>query len=95
MPEVLVWILAAYFAAINLAAFIAFGVDKRRAIKDKWRIRERTLLFLAALGGSLGALAGMRLFHHKTLKKKFSVVVPAILFLQLLAAACVWYTLKR
>lgn len=95
MPEVLVWILAAYFAAINLVAFIAFGVDKRRAIKDKWRIRERTLLFLAALGGSLGALAGMRLFHHKTLKKKFSVVVPAILFLQLLAAACVWYTLKR
>lgn len=76
-----------YLLAVNLLAFAAFGLDKRRAVRGKWRIPERTLLLLAAFGGSIGALLGMRLFHHKTRKKKFAAGIPAILFLQI-AAAC-------
>lgn len=66
---------------INLAAFVLFGVDKRRARRGAWRISENTLLLSAALGGSLGALLGMRLFHHKTLHRKFSIGVPLLLVL--------------
>lgn len=77
-----------YLICVNAAAFVIYGVDKRKAVKNKWRIPETTLLLTAAIGGSIGALAGMRLFHHKTKKKKFSVGVPVILVLQI-AAVCV------
>lgn len=76
-----------YLLAVNLAAFLAFGLDKRKAVKGKWRISERTLLLLAVFGGSIGAFFGMRLFHHKTRKKKFALGVPMILILQI-AAVC-------
>lgn len=71
-----------YLAVINLAALIAFGIDKRKACKKQWRIPEKTLIGLAALGGSIGALFGMHLFHHKTRKRRFSVGIPCILLLQ-------------
>ena len=58
--------LAVYLAVINLATFIVYGADKRRARKGKWRVPERTLFLLPLLGGSVGALLGMRVFHHKT-----------------------------
>lgn len=72
-----------YLAAINLIAFLAFGIDKLKARKGWWRIPEAVLMWLAVLGGSIGALLGMKLWHHKTLHKKFRFGVPAILILQI------------
>lgn len=79
-----------YLVIINLTAFVLMGVDKRRAIKGLWRIPEKTLFMTAILGGSIGAILGMRIFHHKTKHLKFVIGLPAILFLQLLAAACIY-----
>lgn len=76
-------LLMVYLLAINLLDFVLCGADKHRARRGKWRIRERTLLGLAALGGSVGLLAGMRMFHHKTLKPAFQYGAPAILVVQL------------
>ena len=72
-------LLMVYLLAINLLDFVLCGADKHRARRGKWRIRERTLLGLAALGGSVGLLAGMRMFHHKTLKPEFRYGAPALL----------------
>lgn len=79
---------AAYLLAMNVATFAVYGLDKRFAkTPGHRRVRERTLLLLAALGGSLGALAAMRVFRHKTKHKKFVFGVPALLVLQLALAA--------
>ena len=75
--------LTIYLLLVNAAAFLAFGEDKRRARKREWRIPEATLMGLAAAGGSLGALAGMRFFHHKTRHRKFTAGVPALLIAQI------------
>lgn len=89
-------IVAAVLAVVNVAAFSAYGIDKRRARLGRWRIPERTLLLLAALGGALGARLGMGVFHHKTQKRRFRILVPLFLVIQLLAfgfyAALVIYT---
>ena len=68
-----------YLVSVNLLAFAAFGMDKSRAQRGAWRISESALMFLAAVGGSIGALAGMHVFHHKTRKPLFSVGVPVLL----------------
>lgn len=68
---------------INIVAFAAYGIDKRKAQKGRWRISESTLLLLAFFGGALGALLGMRVFHHKTKHWKFKILVPMFLILQL------------
>lgn len=73
-----------YLAAVNIITFIMFGADKARAVKDKWRISEAALILTALLGGSIGALAGMRIFHHKTKHRKFTVGIPVILALQII-----------
>ena len=73
----------AYLVIINITAFAAYGADKQKAKKGKWRISENTLLLLAVLGGSMGAISGMKIFHHKTKKATFSVGLPVILILQL------------
>ena len=65
---------AFYLILVNIIAFAAFGIDKRKAVKHKYRISEATLLGLALIGGSAGALAGMHLFHHKTKKLLFRAV---------------------
>ena len=75
--------LTIYLLLVNAAAFLAFGEDKRRAKRREWRIPEATLMGLAAAGGSLGALAGMRFFHHKTRHRKFTAGVPALLMAQI------------
>ena len=82
--------LTAYLPAINLAAFIAFGADKRRAKRREWRVPERTLFLLALLGGSLGAVCGMCAFRHKTRRRYFRYGLPAILFAQI--ALILWLT---
>lgn len=77
-----------YLLIVNLAAFCLFGADKRRAKKHLWRIPEKTLFLSALLGGSIGALAGMYAFHHKTKHWYFYVGVPLILLGQI--ALAVW-----
>lgn len=80
-------VLCAYLLMMNLAAFIAFGVDKRRARQGRWRVPEARLLLLSALGGFVGAFLGMRVFHHKTRKVKFTLGVPLTAVLWIAAAA--------
>ena len=75
--------LAYYLLAINVVAFIMYGIDKYKAKKAKWRIPEATLLLLAVLGGSIGAWMGMKVWHHKTKHKKFKYGIPAILLIQI------------
>ena len=72
-----------YLIAINLIAFFAFGIDKRKAEKGAWRTKESTLLGLAAIGGSVGALLGMNAFRHKTKHTRFVAGMPLILIIQL------------
>lgn len=75
-----------YLLLINAVAFALMLIDKRKAQKNKWRIRESMLLWIAVLGGSLGALVGMYLLRHKTRHKKFTVGIPLILTVQIVAA---------
>ncbi len=77
-------IIIIYLVVINVVTFFMYGIDKWKARKAKWRIREAALLGLAVLGGSVGAWLGMRVWHHKTLHKKFRYGVPAIIVIQLL-----------
>jgi uncharacterized membrane protein YsdA (DUF1294 family) len=83
--------LGLYLLAINLAAFAAFGLDKRRAETGAWRIPERRLLSLAAAGGGAGAAVAQRLFRHKTRKEPFASWLRLILTVELIAAGlAVW-----
>jgi uncharacterized membrane protein YsdA (DUF1294 family) len=82
-----------WLAVINITAFVMAGVDKHKAKAHKWRIRESTLIASAILGGSVGLLLGMAVFHHKTKHPKFTVGVPVILMIQVIAA--VWYFFLR
>ena len=92
MPQLLTrpafW-LAAYLVLMNLVTFWVYGADKRRARRGRWRVPERTLFLLPLLGGSIGALAGMRVFHHKTRHWYFRWGIPAIFLLQLAACGAV------
>lgn len=71
-----------YLLAINIVSFFLYGIDKYKAKKNKWRISEATLLMMAVIGGSIGAWAGMRLWHHKTMHKKFKYGIPIIIIMQ-------------
>lgn len=73
-----VWCL--YLAAINIITFTVYGWDKRAACREEWRISEKTLFLLTAVGGSLGAALAMKFFHHKTRKIKFLIFVPLCIF---------------
>lgn len=75
--------LLGWLGLVNLIAFAAFGIDKYKAKRGIWRTRERTLLLLAAAGGSVGAYLGMQVFRHKTQHVKFKYGVPLIFLLQL------------
>lgn len=66
-----------YILIINIIAFIAYGIDKRKAQNSRRRISEKTLISFAVCGGAIGAVIGMFSFHHKTRKIKFVVIVPA------------------
>lgn len=69
--------------AINVLTFLIYGLDKYKAKRAKWRISERTLLSMALVGGSIGAWLGMKVWHHKTMHKKFKYGILAILSLQI------------
>ena len=62
-------VLLYYLIVINIVTFLIYGIDKRKAKQGSWRISEVTLLILAAIGGSIGALLGMKIWHHKTMHK--------------------------
>lgn len=76
-----------YLAGINLLTLIIYGWDKSKACRGVWRISEHTLMGFAVVGGSIGALAGMYLFHHKTKHMKFVIGIPLILLIQIVAVA--------
>ena len=82
--------LLVWLAVINLVTFAVYGIDKAKAKRGAWRIPEKTLFLLPLLGGSLGALLGMRVFHHKTKHWYFVWGVPLILLAQI--ALAVWLT---
>lgn len=91
MKQTLALGLGIYLLALNLATFFTYGWDKQKAKQNQWRIPEHTLLALAFAGGGVGALLGMRLFHHKTRKAKFRWGVPmAMLLWLLLTGGAVW-----
>ena len=75
-----------YLLAVNIATFLLYGIDKYKAKKSKWRISEATLLTMAAIGGSIGAWVGMRLWYHKTMHKKFKYGIPVIIIMQVALA---------
>lgn len=75
-------IILIYFVMINVVTFFVYGIDKWKSQHDRWRVPERALLGLAAIGGSVGAWLGMKVWHHKTQHKKFKYGVPAILVVQ-------------
>lgn len=75
-------IVIAVIAGINILAFVLWGIDKEKAKKGKWRISESLLLSLALFGGSFGALLGMLVFRHKTQKWQFKLGVPVCLMYQ-------------
>lgn len=81
-----------YLVLINAVSFLLMLVDKHKARKNLWRIPEATLMGAAAIGGSLGALAGMYLVRHKTKHLKFTVGIPVLLFLHILIG--MWLLIK-
>lgn len=74
---------------VNVLTFLLYGIDKWKAKRAQWRIPEGVLLGLAAIGGSVGAWLGMRVWHHKTQHKRFRYGVPVILLIQI--ALLVWF----
>ena len=86
-------LLTLYLIAINVVTLFLYGIDKWKAKRARWRIPESVLLGLAAVGGSVGAWLGMRVWHHKNQHKKFRYGVPAILVAQ--TVLLVWIFLPR
>ena len=76
-------VLLYYLIAINIVTFFVYGIDKWKAKQGSWRISEATLLLLAVIGGSIGALSGMQIWHHKTMHLKFKYGRPLILMAQI------------
>ena len=77
---------------LNIVTFLVYGIDKWKAKQGSWRISEATLLILAVIGGSIGALLGMKVWHHKTMHKKFKYGLPLILLAQI---ALIYLILNR
>lgn len=79
-------IITGYLITVNIVSFILYGVDKYKAKRGKWRISEATLLAMAIIGGSIGAWTGMKVWHHKTMHKKFTIGVSLVFALQVALA---------
>lgn len=87
----IIWIIIGYLLFVNIVSFITMAVDKSKAKHGKWRISEKTLFLLAAVGGSIGSLAGMYIFRHKTKHTKFVIGMPVILIVHVALAMYVFY----
>ncbi len=87
-------LLGLYLLLINGIGFVLMGVDKRRAKRDQWRISEKTLFLPPLLGGTVGAILGMRVFHHKTKHWYFRYGLPALLVLQVVLAGWLYGKLR-
>ena len=92
-------LLAVWLVLINLVTFLVFGLDKwkaKRKVKKESvrRVPEKTLFLLAILGGSVGALLGMKVWHHKTLHRSFRIGIPVILILQIVLPVGLWLWLR-
>lgn len=74
-----------YIVVINLIGFLAMYIDKQKAKKGRWRIPEKTLFIITALGGGIGTIAGMYTFRHKTQKIAFVIGFPVITILEIIA----------
>lgn len=82
--EIWVWLFV-----INIMTLITYGIDKHKAVHHKWRIPEDALIGMAAIGGGIGALIGMHIFHHKTKHLKFRILVPVFIGIWI-AALALW-----
>lgn len=88
--ETIYWLIS-YVVIMNIIAFAAMGIDKWKAKKRAWRIPEATLFILAGVGGSIGAIAGMYTFRHKTKHRSFTWGMPAILLAQIILIAVLFF----
>ena len=86
MPDILIWIIIGYLVIMNIAGFAVMGADKSKAKKGAWRIPEKNLFIVSAVGGSIGTLVGMYAFRHKTKHWYFVVGMPAILIVHVALA---------
>ena len=80
-----------YLLIINVITFFTYGIDKWKAKRSKWRIPESTLLMMAVMGGSIGAWLGMKVWHHKTMHKKFKYGVPVIILVQVAIGVYIFF----
>ena len=90
-----IWLVVGYFAIINIITFVLRGVDKSRAVKEKWRIAEKKLLLYSALWGFVWAYLGMELFRHKRIKGKFMWKWLGIVLGRLVLGLMVWGILSK
>ena len=79
---------------MSIFTFVLYGIDKRKAKSGAWRIKERTLLLCALLGGGIGAFIGMRVFRHKTQHTQFVILVPLFMVLNIAAAVAVFVLIR-
>lgn len=84
-----------YLLMLNIAAFILMSIDKNRAKKNEWRIKELTFMILALLGGAVGTLLGMVIFHHKQNKKKFYLGIPLFYIINKAASIIIYHYLFK
>lgn len=81
--QILNYVTIIYFVIINILGFVIMGIDKNRAKKNLWRVKEKTLFLIAGIGGSVGSILGMRYFRHKTKHLKFTIGMPFLLFIHI------------
>lgn len=84
-----------YQLIINIITFLLMSIDKKRAKKDQWRIKESTFMILALLGGAVGVLLGIVVFHHKQSKKKFYLGVPILYVINKIGSIMMYHYLLR
>ena len=80
----MVYVIIIWYLVINVVSFVIYGADKKKAERGQWRIPEAILLLLPIIGGSLGALLAMAIFHHKTSHRRFRIIIPLVLAAQVI-----------
>lgn len=88
--ERIYYVIASYLVIVNIIGFVLMAIDKSKARKNQWRVPEKTLFFMAIIGGSIGSILGMKTFRHKTKHKSFVIGMPLIFILQSLLVIIVY-----